>query len=624
MQGPLDRLQALNPTPIPNQHNQEISDWVVNALSSAGIRDYFGIPGGAVEPLLNAIARTQLDNINIFTCKHEGSAGFMADGYYKESGRIAACFATSGPGATNLITGISSAYVDAIPMLVITGQSGIRNFGKGALQDSSCAGVDLVSMLKHCTRFSSLISHADQLPQKISKAINILYSDNPGPVHLSIPVNIFREPEQLSIEACLAANNVVIRANQVSESLPNLVVQELRQANERVTVLLGERAGTITEKLLKLSSHLNWRIVTTPRSKGLIESAFNNNHGVLGLGGHASAIDALSHTQSDLILVIGATLDECSTANWDINGVYSDRVIHVDSNPSQLDYFSFAKFKFQCDLKLFADYLDSQLMPLSTSFPASTSTSTSTSTSISSTSFSTPIKTQAPPPASPPQSSRSDYAASMGAITLDLTRSIDPKFLIQHVSRNVPKNTRVYADSGNAYIWAIHYWHCKKPDRGINPFQIGLGFSSMGWAIGASLGASVANQNKNGIICITGDGSTLMHAGELATAAQHHLPILYIILNDSSYGTVKHGQRLAGAEQVAFELPAIHFAQLAEEMGILSYRLSSYDELLKLNFADLLSQDRPVLLDVLIDPEAVPPMQDRMQSLGTAKKGTEE
>jgi acetolactate synthase-1/2/3 large subunit len=178
-----------------NTEVSQVADLIVNYLQQIGVEYVFGVPGGAIEPFYNALARKQRQGGNIkpvFVC-HEATAAFMADGYSRYSGKLGVCVATSGPGASNLITGIACAYENHIPLLVITGQPPLPNFGKGALQESSGIGVDMVSMMHHCTRYNSLISHVSQIESKLVAAIMCAMHATKGPVHLSIPVDIHRQ-----------------------------------------------------------------------------------------------------------------------------------------------------------------------------------------------------------------------------------------------------------------------------------------------------------------------------------------------------------------------------------------------------------------------------------------------
>lgn len=170
-----------------------VADLLLHYLEQIGVEYVFGIPGGAVEPLYDALARSaRRGGIRPIVARHETGAAFMADGYHRHSGKLAVCCGTTGPGTTNLVTGVSSAYENNIPMLVVTAQTRLATFGKGAFQESSDAAVDTVALLGPCTRYNSLVSHVEQFEHKLAAALLVAFQPPAGPVHLSIPTDILR------------------------------------------------------------------------------------------------------------------------------------------------------------------------------------------------------------------------------------------------------------------------------------------------------------------------------------------------------------------------------------------------------------------------------------------------
>jgi acetolactate synthase-1/2/3 large subunit len=212
---------------------------------------------------------------------------------------------------------------------------------------------------------------------------------------------------------------------------------------------------------------------------------------------------------------------------------------------------------------------------------------------------------------------------------------IKPQRLMKELSERFPPNTRFLADAGNSMLWAPHYLQSQnrrvqhlhdsdtsKNERRPKPtnwLRLILKFAPMGWAIGASIGVSRANTSFT-TVCITGDGSYLMCGQEITIAIQEKLPVIFIILNDSAYGMVMHGQRLAKAEPIAFELQKVNFAQQAEAMGIPGFIIESPDDFNHIDFKNLLSREGPAILDVRIDREEVPPMKIRLKTLGSLQE----
>jgi len=170
------------------QTELEMGDLLVAYLNQLGVEYVFGVPGGAIEPLYNALARSERQGgVRAVVARHETGAAFMADGYARNTGKLGVCCSTTGPGATNMITGVASAYENNVPMLAITAQTAISTFGKGAIQDSSCTGINTVGLYQHCTRYNTLISHPAQFEHKLSAAIMSAMGSPAGPAHISVP-----------------------------------------------------------------------------------------------------------------------------------------------------------------------------------------------------------------------------------------------------------------------------------------------------------------------------------------------------------------------------------------------------------------------------------------------------
>ncbi|MCK4690724.1 MAG: thiamine pyrophosphate-binding protein, partial [Desulfuromonadales bacterium] len=171
----------------------DLADLLVEQLEQIGVEYIFGVPGGAIEPLYNAMARSsRKGGLRPIVARHESGAAFMADGYARETGKLGVCCSTTGPGATNLITGVASAYTDHIPLLVITAQTRLPDFSMGAFQESSADVTDILGMFEHCTRYNTIVTHADQLEKKLAAAFVTALQPPKGPAHLSVPVDLLR------------------------------------------------------------------------------------------------------------------------------------------------------------------------------------------------------------------------------------------------------------------------------------------------------------------------------------------------------------------------------------------------------------------------------------------------
>jgi acetolactate synthase-1/2/3 large subunit len=568
----------------------ENGDLILSYLQRWGVEYVFGVPGGSIEPFYNALARSERNNgVKSIIARHETGAAFMAEGYARETGKIGVCCATAGPGATNLLTGVACAYADSIPLLVISAQTSIEKFGRGALQDGSCTGVNTVEIFNHCTRFNTLISHSAQLEPKLLQAMSYARSNSPGPVHLSVPLDVMREQvEDVHLQGNMRAfiNHEVVPSQEAMQ----LVLKELA-TKEKVTVVLGEGAAGAINTLIALIESRHWLFVTTPRAKGLVNNFHPSYRGVFGFAGHESARIALQPENAERVVVIGTALDEVSTSGWDGSAIMSNRLIHLSNNPEHLSRSYMAKLCILGSLEL-------MLKPF--------------------------VELLARNKARKKWLIQQDeYGLPANLLIQNPEKcllqagKVKPQALMTYLSDVCPDDTRVLFDSGNSFLWGIHYWNCRRPtgfDAKKTLFHIGIGFASMGWAIGAAIGVAAGAQGKP-VVCVTGDGSMLMSGQEITVALQHNLNVLFVVLNDSSLGMVRHGQKLSGGESIGHELPSINFALMAQAMGIEAYRIETMDELMALDIPQLLAQNKPCLLDVVIDRDEVPPMGARMKVL---------
>ena len=630
-----------------NQQQQnrpyQAADIILHYLEKIGVQYIFGIPGGGIEPLYDALACSQrIGGIRPIVARHETGAAFMADGYARESGKLGVCCATTGPGATNMITGVASAYMDHTPLLAITAQTSIKAFGRGAAQESSCTGIDTVAMYKHCTRYNTLVSHPDQLERKLIAAITTAMQPPFGPVHISIPIDILRGP--ITNYHAVDLNKIIIPSNAVDDEDINLIYCNLVNSKNPIFVI-GAGAGHAIESILKVATLINAQVITTSEAKGLVNSFHPQYRGVYGISGHSTALSLLTSQHVDVALAIGVTLDEFTTNGWESTILFSERSLYVDStplyfyrSPMSTDHVSgnirriFERLlaRFIRLLKQDRTSARQQLLPESIQknpsiFPferrAGNRRYDRSSSSYTSISYlhSKEVRLRSDrrkTPLSPPL-----------ALTFDLNNKekyfseltpIKPQRLMYDLSRLFPSSTRFLADNGNSSFWAIHYLHPTPNESmtNISSIRLGMGFLSMGWAIGAAVGTALATPDTP-VVCITGDGSLLMSGQELTTALQQNLSIIFVILNDSALGTVKHGQQLGGRESVGYELPVIDFAGYANAMGVEGHVITSPQDMVNLNITSLCKKIGPTVLDIRIDPSEIPPIEERIKMLRT-------
>lgn len=571
----------------------DVADLLILYLQQLQVDYIFGIPGGAIEPLYNALARSERrGGPRAIISRHETGATFMADGYTTQTGKLGVCCATTGPGATNLITGVASAYANHIPMLVITAQTSLTSFGKGAFQESSCTGINTVGMMSYCTRYNTLVSHADQFEQKLFTAISHAFGPSPGPVHLSIPLDVMRTP--------IPNTQPRFDITELQPAPPQASSQDIDQLadilteNTKPVFVIGEGAVSAMGSILNLAQRLDATLLTTPHGKGLINPHHPQFAGIVGFAGHSSATDALLDPQRQTTICIGTSLGEWATNGWDSRLLLNDRLIHIDQEWEHFQQTPMARLHIFGDIE---NIFNELLLRIGPNLNNTTQDDYSAQTMV-----------------------LDDASAFTSTAT-----PIKPQRLMRELTRLFPSKTHYLADTGASFAWAIHYLHpfdqrmtgCRNP-RGVC-FRASLEFSSMGWAIGCAIGTALASPDRP-VVCITGDGSLLMSGQELTVAVEHQLPIIFVILNDSALGMVKHGQRLSGAESIGTNIPFVDFAAMARSMGAKGITVESAADLKLIDVEALNQRDGPTLMDVRIDVDEVPPIGTRIAVLKESRQ----
>lgn len=594
-------------------HHPDLADLLLIYLEMLKVEYIFGVPGGAIEPLYNALARsTRRGSIRPIVARHENGAAFMADGYARESGKLGVCCATTGPGTTNLITGMSSAYVDHIPVLAITAQTMLPTFGRGAFQESSYDAVDTVGMMEYCSRYSSAVTHPAQFEVKLTTALMTALRDPQGPVHLSIPVDVFRMPAPSTpsfpnFELFFKITPPLVD-NEALEQLCGYMLNA-----RKVVIMVGRRACSARKAILKFAELTNAAIVTTPQGKTCIQSYHPQNFGVFGFAGHKSAFQVMLDPEVDLVIACGSDFREWSTNGWDTDTVMNNKLVVVDISHESFQRTPMAKLHVCGDISAI---FTSMLTHGETVFNKSGMACPATWLEEDNHEKNKSEKEIYFPDRRGPER----YRCSPRHIYVDKVEKfrrseneippIKPQRLMCELNHRFPPETRFLADTGNSFSWSTHYLF-----RGhLGAYRVAMGFASMGWAIGAAVGTALATPGRP-VVAITGDGSFLMSGLELTVAVELQLPVIYVILNDNALGMVMHGQKLTGAEQIAHDLPKVDFAALARSVGAQGFKIEKVDDFAQIDYMQICTGNAPVVLDVMIDRDEVPPMGMRARML---------
>jgi len=471
------------------------SQIVLDCLRAEGVDLVFGYPGGAIMPLYDALAGSGVRHI---LTRHEQGAVFAAEGYARVTGKVGVAMATSGPGATNLVTGIADAKMDSVPLVCLTGQVRSALIGSDAFQETDVFGLTL-SM----TKWSRLVKSIQEIPEVIAEGFHWAQSGRPGPVVIDIPTDMLKASIEFSGPVTFRAHARPADA-KAEPAFTDTVIALLQQAKKPV-VLVGAGAklsGAIPE-LRQLLDQLKLPTFATVHGLGAVEPELPYYLGMVGMHGTRAANMALHET--DLLLVFGARLDDRVTG--DPSRFAPDaKIVHFEIDPGQLDRVR------PCQLPVIGD--------LAETVPA----------------FQTELR----------RASLPDFSGWRAAACGPERAELDPRGLAQPTIRlldelfsRLPENSVIVADVGQHQMWAAQRYHSSSP-RG---FITSGGLGAMGFALPAAIGIQLAKPETT-VLCVSGDGGIQMNIQELATIRRLGLPIKTVIIDNKYLGMVRQWQQL--------------------------------------------------------------------------------
>ena len=468
------------------------ANYLIKVLEEHNIDTVFGYPGGAIMPVYDALVDSTIKHI---LCRHEQGAVFAADGYARSSGKLGVCIATSGPGATNLLTGIANAYMDSVPLLAITGQVHSDLIGTDAFQEIDTLGLSF-PIVKH----SILVKTSDELPQAIYQAIHIAQEGRPGPVLLDITKDV----QQAAITRVTVPLPVTYPSTIDKENLQKVI--HLIQSSDRPLFYAGGGIG-----LAKASSHfkaladkLQIPIVTTLKGIGAVATTYTNNLGMLGMHGTKAANFAVQ--DCDLLIAVGARFDDRATGKL-AEFAPKAKVIHFDLDLAEFDKLKHATIKVTGDLNDNLQYLQQHIV-------GNRHHQWLHQCLENKQQFQFKYK----------QSSEQICAPSL------LNRLSE---LLQD------KPHIVSCDVGQHQMWVAQHMHF----QGIENHLSSGGLGAMGYGLPAAIGAQLANQHHQ-VINVSGDGSIMMNIQELATLVRYQIPVKILLLDNQRLGMVRQWQQL--------------------------------------------------------------------------------
>lgn len=539
------------------------SNSLFRSLEHEGVEQIFGIPGGAILPAYDPLLDSPIRHI---LARHEQGAGHMAEGYAMATGRVGVAMATSGPGATNLITPLQNAKMDSTPLVAITGQVGTAAIGSDAFQEAYTTGLAM-----HCTKHSYLVTDADELPAVIHEAFHLASTGRPGPVLVDIPKNVLNQPTQWS-EPTLAG---LPGYKPTKEGHPKQIraAIELIESAERPVLYVGGgviNAGASAE-LAEFAVAVNAPVVTTLMARG----AFPDNHplalGMPGMHGTYSATTAIQN--ADLLVSLGARFDDRVTGRVDAFAPHA-KVIHVDVDPAEIGKVRNAEVPIVGDARLVLRALIDRVLSLRDASDA-------------------------------PRRQKWFDQLDSWKTTHPLSYDQDPDGPIktQHFIERLHTITNgeavIVAGVGQHQMWASQFWGFSRPRSWINSGGLG----TMGFAVPAAIGAKTARPDDL-VYALDGDGCFQMTFQELITASTEGIPIKVAVFNNGGYGMVKQWQNLFYDGRLsATDLGTTNpdYPALAEAMGCVGLRVTHADQIDVTIEKSLSVNDRPVVVEVVTD-----------------------
>lgn len=529
---------------------------IMECLMEQKVDTIFGYPGGQIMPLYDALYDYQ-DRINHILTSHEQGATHAADGYARSTGKVGVCFATSGPGATNTVTGIATAYMDSSPMVVITGQVPISSIGKDSFQE-----VDIVGITLPITKHSYFCRTVDELAPNIRNAFRIAASGRPGPVLIDVPKNLMVELgdyeacQPMEIECCCPPSDM-----DVIKSL----AEEINAAEKPVIyagggVIIGEASVELTE----LAEKAGIPVITTLMSMGSFDRRNPLSLGMVGMHGQKEANMAVHH--SDLIIAIGARFSDRVTGDT-TRFARGAKIIHIDIDSSEFGKNMRFDYGVKCDVKSALNALIPMIKQID-------------------------------------RSEWNERIASWKKKKKDSGNKLNSDSLYETINEVLGDDVIVATDVGQHQMWTAQKWPFRKP----RTFITSGGLGTMGFGLGAAIGAQIGNPDKR-VIHISGDGSFRMNMNELATVSAQKLPIITLIVNNHTLGMVRQWQKLFFNQRYsATDLPdVIEYDKLASAFG-LSGCLVKDRASLKKALEDAKNSDKGTVIacEIFIDENVAP------------------
>ena len=529
------------------------SEIVIECLKEQGVDIVFGYPGGAILNVYDALYKHQEEITHVLT-SHEQGAAHAADGYARATGKVGVCMATSGPGATNLVTGIATAYMDSVPMVAITANVGVNMLGKDSFQE-----IDIAGVVMPITKHSFIVKNVEDLAPTIRRAFRIAKSGRPGPVLVDITKDVTAAETEYTYEepAVIERKTDTIREEDINK------VIEMIKVSRRPYIMAGGGAiiSGASEELKEFAEKVDAPVCDTLMGKGAYDGTSKRYTGMIGM--HGTKVSNLGVSRSDLVIVVGARFSDRVIGNAS-KFAPNAKIIHIDIDAAEIDKNIPANASIVGDAKEVLTILNSKL---------------------------------------PTQSNRSWMAeikdlTEKNPVTYDMDHLNGPA-TIKKIYEITEGNAIITTDVGQHQMWAAQNYTYKEP----RTFLSSGGLGTMGYGVGAAIGAKYGRPDKT-VVNIAGDGCCRMNMNEIATAARYKVPIIQVVLNNHVLGMVRQWQNLFYGQRYSNTVldDSVDFVAVSKALGANASKITSIEEF-ETEFKKALTADGPTVLDVMIDSD---------------------
>lgn len=526
---------------------------VIECLKEQGVDTVFGYPGGAILNVYDELYKHRSEIRHILT-SHEQGASHAADGYARATGRVGVCLATSGPGATNLVTGIATAYMDSIPIVAITCNVGVSLLGKDSFQEIDITGITLP-----ITKYNFIVKDVNDLADTIRKAFRIAKSGRPGPVLIDIPKDVTSNKAEYEFQAVEESPRA--EAHISSEELDSAL--NMIRESKRPVIFVGGGAvlSGASEELFEFVNKVDAPVTDTLMGKGAFPGTDPRYTGMLGMHGTKTSNYCVS--ECDLLIVAGARFSDRVTGNTE-TFAKNAKILQIDIDPAEMNKNIIISQGLEGDIKSILEILNKNLE----------------------------------------QQNHAEWMEKVKEYKEKYPLKYHPDalsgpFIVEEIYRQTNGEALIVTEVGQHQMWAAQYFKYTKP----RTLLTSGGLGTMGYGLGAALGAKTGCPDKT-VINIAGDGCFRMNMNEIATAVRHNIPVIQVVVNNHVLGMVRQWQDLFYDERYSATVlrDAVDFVKLAEAMGAEGIRAESRKDFSEA-LARALTLNKPVVIDCQIDSD---------------------